>query len=218
MMMFKNPPLSRRTSLILGLSVYAVIASAWLARSDSLFPIKEANKALKGSSSSRAASLFSDARAHNVGDILYVAVSESTSAQSTANTKTAQDENVSALGGAGLFQRLFKEFTFSANQSRGANGSGQTTRTGSLVTALSVTVKEILPNGTLRIEGTRLVTINKETQRVVFSGVIRPEDIAFDNSIPSSLVAEATVRYEGKGVVGDTQRPGLLTRIFRILF
>ena len=81
-----------------------------------------------------------------------------------------------------------------------------------------MTVKELLPNGTIRIEGSRLVTINKETQRVVFSGVIRPEDIGTDNTIPSTLVADANIRYEGKGIVGDTQRTGILTRVFRFLF
>ncbi|MCS6777565.1 MAG: flagellar basal body L-ring protein FlgH [Chloroherpetonaceae bacterium] len=185
---------------------------------DSLFPIKQANRAIRGSSSASAASLFSDVRAHNVGDVLYVTVSETSSAQSAASVKASQDENVSALNGSGLFRRLFRELTFSANQSREANGSGQTTRTGTLVTALSVVVKEVLPNGTLRIEGSRLITINRETQRMVFSGIIRPEDISFNNTIPSTLVAEASIRFEGKGVVADTQRAGLLTRIFRILF
>lgn len=204
--------------MLVGFSVYAVTASAWMARSDSLFPIKEANRALKGSTSAASSSLFSDVRAHNVGDVLFVTVTETTSAQSSATTKTSQDDSVSGFAGTGLFNRLFKEFTFSANNSRAGNGAGQTSRTGSLVTQLSVTVKEILPNGTIRIEGARLVTINKETQRVVFSGIIRPEDIGTDNSIPSSLVADANIRYEGKGIVGDTQRPGILTRVFRFLF
>jgi flagellar L-ring protein precursor FlgH len=214
----RNTQNSRRTALIVGYSVYAVIASAWMARSDSLFPIKEANRALKGSTSATASSLFSDVRAHNVGDILYVTVAEATSAQSSASTKVSKDEDVSLLNGTGLFNRLFKEFSFGASNARSANGTGQTSRTGSLVTALSVTVKEVLPNGIIRIEGSRLVTINKETQKVIFSGVVRPEDIGTDNSIPSTLVADANIRYEGKGTVADTQKPGILTRIFRFLF
>ena len=201
-----------------GLSVIALTASAWMARSDSLFPLKEANNALKGSKSSTVASLFTDARAHNAGDILFVTITESTTAQSSANTKFSQDENASLFGGSGLFKTIFNGLTLSANQSRGGNGSGQTTRSGSLVTALSVTVKEVLPNGTLRIEGARNVFINSENQRVVFSGLVRPEDITRDNTIPSTLVADASIRYDGKGIVGGTQKPGILTRIFRYLF
>ncbi len=207
-----------QNSVTLGLSVLALVASAWMARSDSLFPLKEANKALKGSKSSTVASLFTDARAHNVDDILFVTISESTTAQSSANTKFSQDENASLFGGSGLFKTIFNGLTLSANQSRGGNGAGQTTRSGSLVTALSVLVKEVLPNGTLRIEGSRNVLINTENQRVVFSGLVRPEDITRENTIPSTLVAEASIRYDGKGIIGSTQQPGILTRIFRYLF
>jgi flagellar L-ring protein FlgH len=202
----------------LGLTVLTLCASAWMARSDSLFPIKEANRAIKGSSSSTAASLFTDARAHNIGDILFVTIAESTTAQSSASTKFNQDESVGLFNGTGLFNRLFSGLSLSANQNRAGNGAGTSTRTGSLVTALSVTVKEVLPNGTIKIEGARNVTINNETQRVVFSGVIRPEDITRDNTIPSTLVADATIRYDGKGIIGSTQKPGILTRIFRYLF
>jgi flagellar L-ring protein FlgH len=209
---------SRRSALIVGYSIYALLASIWMARSDSLFPLKEANHALKGSKSATSSSLFSDVRAHNVGDVLYVTVAEATTAQSTANTKTSKDENLSLLNGTGLFGRLFKDLRLGASNSRTANGAGQTSRTGSLVTALSVTVKELLPNGTIRIEGSRLVTINKETQKVVFSGIVRPEDITTDNAIPSTLVADANIRYEGKGSIADTQKPGILTRVFRFLF
>ncbi|GEM_PF-455746 len=207
-----------RSSVTFGLSMLALVASAWMARSDSLFPIKEANKAIRGSKSSTMSSLFTDARAHNVDDILFVTIAESTTAQSSANTKFSQDENVGILNGTGLFNRLFNGLSLSAGQSRGGNGAGQTTRTGTLITALSVTVKEVLANGTLRIEGSRNVAINNETQRVVFSGLVRPEDITRENTIPSTLVADAAIRYDGKGLIGNTQKPGLLTRIFRYLF
>lgn len=207
-----------RNSVTFGVSILALVASAWMARSDSLFPIKEANKAIKGSKSSTLSSLFTDARAHNVDDILFVTIAESTTAQSSANTKFAQDENVGILNGTGLFNKLFNGLSLSAGQSRSGNGAGQTTRTGTLVTALSVTVKEVLANGTMRIEGSRNVTINNETQRVVFSGLVRPEDITRENTIPSTLVADASIRYDGKGLVGNTQKPGLLTRIFKYLF
>ena len=185
---------------------------------DSLFPTKAAVKALTGSTAARAASLYSDSRAHEVGDILTITVAENTSAKSSANTKTAHDDSVSAFGGTGLFDRLFHSLSMSANQSRSGNGTGQTTRSGSLVTTLSVVVKEVLPNGTLRVEGSRMVGINRETQKVVFSGLVRPEDVAPDNSVASTQVASVEVRYDGKGIVGDTQRPGILSRIFKFLF
>ena len=79
-------------------------------------------------------------------------------------------------------------------------------------------VKEVLPNGTMRVEGSRMVGINRETQHVVFSGLVRPDDVAADNSVASTQVASVEVRYDGRGIVGDTQRPGILARIFKFLF
>ncbi len=188
------------------------------AQADSLFPAQASTKALRGSSSANAASLFSDTRAHSVGDILTITIAESTTAQSSANTKTSQDDSVSAFGGTGLIQRFFRDLSLTAVNTRSGNGAGSTTRSGTLTTTLSVVVKEVLPNNTLKIEGTRLVGINRETQRVTFSGIVRPEDIGPDNTVPSNVIAGVEVRYDGKGIVGDTQKPGILSRIFRFLF
>jgi flagellar L-ring protein precursor FlgH len=196
----------------------AVCALSTVAFADSLFPVKEAQKALHGSSNTAAASLYSDVRARNVGDILTVTISESTTAKATADTNVKKDESVSGFASSGLFQRFFRDLNLSASSNRNASGSGSTSRTGSLVTTLSVQVKEILPNGILRIEGSRLITINKETQRVTLTGMVRPEDITLDNAIPSNLIASAEVKYDGKGIIADTQKQGILTRIFKFLF
>src|SRR5690242_9807161 len=105
---------SRRKALILAYTLFTLVASAWMARSDSLFPVKQSSQAQRGSSSASPASLYSDARAHDVGDVLTVVIAEATSASSTANLKTSQDENVNVNQGSGLLQRLFKDLTLSA--------------------------------------------------------------------------------------------------------
>lgn len=117
-------------------AVACLIMSQSPGRADSLFPTKMASKALTGSAAARSASLYSDSRAHEVGDILTVTIAENTSAQSSANTKTSHDDSVSAFGGTGLFDRLFRSLSLSATQSRAGTGTGQTTRSGSLVTTL----------------------------------------------------------------------------------
>jgi flagellar L-ring protein precursor FlgH len=123
---------------------------------------------------------------------------------------------VNALNG--IFGGILGSTGINATNTRSAVGSGSTTRTGTLVTTLSVVVKEILPNGNFRIEGSRLIGINKETQKVTFSGVVRPEDIATDNTIQSTQIANVEIRYDGKGVVADTAKSGILTRLFHFLF
>ncbi len=82
---------------------------------------------------------------------------------------------------------------------------------------LSARVTRVLDNGNLVIEGRRLVKVNDETQILVVSGVVRPYDVAPDNTVLSSRLADGEVRLEGRGVVSDRQRPGLLQRIFDFL-
>jgi len=68
------------------------------------------------------------------------------------------------------------------------------------------------------VEGKRRVGMNAETQEITLAGVVRPQDIAFDNTIASPLVADAQIKYDGKGPVGDKQHDGIISRIFKFLF
>ena len=204
--------------IIIGLAASTTFMGSAISQADSLFPVKKAAKASTGSSNVNASSLYTDIRAHDVGDLLTIVVLESTTAQSAATTKTSQDDSVNAFAGTGLFARIFKEFPLTANNSRIGNGTGSTTRSGTLTTTLSVLVKEVLPNGTMKVEGSRMVGINKETQHVIFSGIVRPEDIAPDNTISSNMIASVEIHYDGKGIVSETQRMGILSRAFKFLF
>ena len=79
-------------------------------------------------------------------------------------------------------------------------------------------IKYTLPNGNLVIEGTRFVQVNKETQKLIITGVIRQDDINADNTIFSESIANADIRYDGKGTVGDRQRKGILSQLLDWLF
>ena len=97
-----------------------------------------------------------------------------------------------------------------ANQNKGA---GTVTRNGTLTATISAMITEILPSGNMRIEGRRSVTVNNEEQIMVLRGVVRPQDINFDNTIPSTFIADASISYTGEGVVADEQRKGWLAKI-----
>ena len=68
------------------------------------------------------------------------------------------------------------------------------------------------------IEGKRLIGVNRELQRVTFMGKVRPEDITSDNTVPSNLIADVEVHYDGKGVVGQAQKRGIISTVFHFLF
>lgn len=161
--------------------------------------------------------LLGDEKAHAVGDVLTVIVTESSTASSKADTKTSKDESASLDAGVGpILSKLLPQL--SASGKAASNASGSTTRSGSLSARMSVVVKQVLANGTMVIEGKRDVMVNKEMQKLVLSGIVRTKDIAQDNTIPSYLIANAEIQYEGKGPVGDKQRDGIITRLFRAIF
>lgn len=160
--------------------------------------------------------LTEDFRARRVGDLLTIIVQENTTASSSATTKSDKSDTANFAGGTGFLRRFLKDFGASAAAS--SSGSGATTRSGSLTARLTVMVKEVLANGNLVVEGMQTITVNKETQKVLITGTVRPQDIAQDNSVLSPQLANASIHYDGKGTVGDKQRKGILGRIFDLIF
>jgi flagellar L-ring protein FlgH len=76
-----------------------------------------------------------------------------------------------------------------------------------------VIVMEVLPNGDLRVEGRREVTVNSEKQLMTIAGIVRRVDVDTKNTVLSSAIADAKIEYAGLGVLDDVQRPGWLVRI-----
>ena len=71
-----------------------------------------------------------------------------------------------------------------------------------------------MPNGYLVLEGVKTIQINSDWQTVKVRGVIRPADLAPNNTVQSSSVADLDVQLDGKGVVNDAiRRPMFLYRL-----
>lgn len=162
-------------------------------------------------------SLYADFKARKVGDLLTIVVLESIVAAAQAETKTSKSESASTTAGIGPLLKFFLP-ELGASGKADSSGTGSTTRSGSLTTRLSVVVVEALPNGVLKVEGTRSVQINGETQRLVLTGFVRIKDIRADNTVLSTQVANAQIQFEGKGPIGSRQREGLITKLFKLLF
>lgn len=159
--------------------------------------------------------LFGDRKARDVGDVVTVLIVESATATQTANTATEKKTDVSVEQGTG-FMRFLPDGGWGASGTSKATGS--TTRTGLLTASLTATVKEVLPNGNLKIEGKREILVNKEKQILVLSGIIRQDDIAPDNTVSSTSIAEANIRYDGKGPIAAKQKEGLITRLLHMFW
>jgi len=161
-------------------------------------------------------SLFADNKARQVGDLVTIIIVERTQATSTAQTQTGQDASVNF--GPILWNSVPLIPGFGVSGKDNFRAGGSTTRGGSLNARMTAKVVDVLPNGNLVIEGRQTIIVNDEEQVIVVSGVIRPQDIAPDNTVLSTYVADATINYQGAGVIGDKQEPGLLTRLLNWLF
>ena len=201
-------------ALLHSLALLAIAASmAASAQADSLYPGSSTDAARNDSN---AASLFADNKARRVGDTLTVVITETGAASSVAATKTSKNESLNY--GPGFGPLLFNIKNFGVSGGINSAASGTTTRTDNLSASIGVTVKQVLPNGNLLVEGRRKVGMNAETQEITLTGVVRPTDISPSNTIASPLVADAQIKYGGRGPVGDKQHDGILSRLFKVLF
>ena len=170
--------------------------------------------------------LFADTKAKQIGDIVTVQLEEAFESTNSATTGVSKDSQIelgidTVLGvpndlGMSNFLGLGNSFNprVAAESSRSTNGSGTTTRGGSMTGTLAAIIKQELPNGIFRIEGRRTVTVNNEDQMMVLTGLIRRVDIGFANTISSQNIANANIIYTGKGVISDEQNVGWLMRFF----
>ena len=160
--------------------------------------------------------LFEDVRARRVGDILTVRLSEATSASKSSSTSISKDSAADyqnpTVFGRPLTMDGIPLLTSSLTGSQSFDGAGDSAQSNSLTGDITVTVVERMPNGNLRIRGEKWVTINQGREFIRLSGIVRPIDIADDNSISSTLIADARIAYSGRGVLDAANRMGFVQR------
>lgn len=164
-------------------------------------------------------SLFSDLRAHKVGDVVTITVSEQSSASKAASTNTSKAKNFTGqftfngLGvgsGASNPSGAVAFGPYNGSFSNTYKGDGSTSKTDTMTAYMTATVVDVLPNGNLFIRGSRWTKVNNELQQIVLEGVVRPTDISRANTVLSQQVAEAKIFFLGKGPVTQQQKPGWL--------
>jgi flagellar L-ring protein precursor FlgH len=168
--------------------------------------------------------LVADSRPLNVGDLVTISITESNKASEIADTVTSKNSGVqvgiNSLFGISLPMKSFSDKTVNASTAldgtvgNTSNGQGKTERQSSFTSFLTARVIQVLPNQNLMIQGRRDMRINNETEVVMLTGIVRPQDIDRSNIVPSTKVAEARVTISGVGVVSDKQRVGWFQRIF----
>lgn len=166
--------------------------------------------------------LFQDMKGRTVGDIITVVIVENASASKEASTATDRSSGMSAgIGNVLGLEKYIEQIgnnaldlnsLVNADVENSFDGGGKTSRKENLVATLTTQVVEVLPNGNLRIEGNKTVTVNSETQIVKLTGTIRPSDVSPRNLVDSQNILNARIAYVGEGVISDKQQQGWLVR------
>ena len=176
-------------------------------------------------SETRGLLLYPDRRARRVGDIVTVRIVEDPEAELNANTKTSRSSTLAAklkfLGYMKLLaekhprlaQKPGEDDLINSTLESKFDGKASSDRDGHVKAYISAMVVRVLPNGNLLINGKREIKVNRETQYITLSGIVRPEDISPSNEVSSTYVANARITYSGVGPLADKQGPGWLGRI-----
>jgi len=166
---------------------------------------------------------YDDRKAYRVGDIITVTLNEKTQASKNSNSKISKDSRAniglgSLFGGAVSMANPLTDnkMTLGAEYeaARDTSGSGQAGQSNSLSGSITVTVSDVLPNGILAIRGEKWMTLNTGDELVRIAGLVRSDDIATDNTVPSTRIADARITYSGTGAFADASQPGWLDRFF----
>jgi len=162
--------------------------------------------------------IFEDHKAKRIGDILTIVLSEKTNAKKKATTSTKK-ENTTDLGiptvfGSGVTHSGRNLLGGNVESSQEFTGEGDSEQSNALNGTISVTVAEVYPNGNLYVKGQKRMFLNQGDEFIQISGIVRPMDIGVNNSVPSTLLADARIVYSGEGAVSDSNRMGWLARFF----
>lgn len=158
--------------------------------------------------------LTSGSRASRIGDILTITLVERTSATKSNSATTGRNGNIGISPPVTGPLSLFNAGDVNMGGDQSFKGKGETAQSNALSGELSVTVAAVYSNGTMLVQGEKMLTLNRGDENVQFSGLVRTADIGVDNRVLSTRVASARIRYTGKGEIARASQQGWLQRFF----
>ena len=162
------------------------------------------------------APLYEGWRAKRVGDPLTIVLVERTLATKSSGSQLDSNGNF-AITPPSSGPLAFDPGASKVGGNRGFKGQGTADQSNSLSGELSVTVAAVYPNGTMLVQGTKRVVLNRGDEFMQIRGLIRMADVDQDNRVPSTRVADAQIEYTGKGDVARAARQGWLNRFFSVI-
>jgi len=165
-----------------------------------------------------------DRRAHSVGDVLTVNLSEQTQASKSTDGAISRKGSTSTtlpgsiFGATGMLGLTNPSVSTSGNWSSTTDqsyaGKGTADQSNSLNGTLTVMVTRVYENGNMWVEGQKMLTLNQGEEYIRVSGLVRPEDIKAGNQVDSGRIAQAQISYTGAGDLADASKQNWFGRFF----
>ena len=153
-------------------------------------------------------SIYSDIKAHNVGDLITVHIIESSNASRESKVKSSSSTDMSMDGSvAGTLTDYLPLFGAASKISNILDGSEGTEQKDQLTGRISVTIMEETENGMFFIKGKRILEVNGEMNTIQLEGYVRERDISTDNTVFSYNIANAEIIYRKGGTLENVVNP-----------
>jgi flagellar L-ring protein precursor FlgH len=163
--------------------------------------------------------VYADDVARQIGDVLTIKITENSTVDNKAKRDMNKGTNRSTTfnGDVGGFADL-GEFGMSAESDNELKSKADYKDERKFADSITVVVMDILPNRNLVVLGTRNRNISGDIQTIEVSGIVRPSDVAFDNSVKSERIADFRIVSRNEGVSASYTKPGWLGSILDILW
>ncbi len=163
--------------------------------------------------------IYADEKAMQIGDVLTIIISEDHKVENKVDSKLEKDTShiMDFNGDDNRIDHLIPSLPsmkISASSSKSSIGKSNYKDERSFEDRITVVVEDVHPNGNLFVIGTRSREVSKDKQIIQVSGIVRPRDILFNNTIRSEQVANFRLVSISDGPTGDYNEPGWLARIF----
>ena len=157
-------------------------------------------------------SWFGKGRNYQVGDVITVLLNESTQAARTQNgTVTRESSNDVIPKGLQNYGANVGGWMNGINMLGGKvsnKGTGAADQQASLSGSVAVSVVEVMPNGNLVLRGEKQLALTEGSEVIQVAGIIRPDDVAPNNTVQSRRLANAQIAYRGTGDMANAAKAG----------
>jgi flagellar L-ring protein precursor FlgH len=176
--------------------------------------------------------IYADDKARHIGDVITIIISEQSKVDNKQkrNMEKTTSRSIDFNGQLGIVSKTgsgdvtsnylprMPGVSMEAQSSNKLDGKADFKDERKFTDSITVVVVDIMPNNNLVVMGTRTREIAGDKQVIEVSGIVRPTDIAYDNTIKSEQIANFSIITKNTGYAANFNKPGWLGNFMDIIW